>query len=143
MEAAPPPRVPAGIALMASSFEDRPFGSYGVKSVPRNDPPLPPPAQPFVIPPPDWEAEERERAEAGEGPGKVPPSNSASAVESMMASAAERGELEEPRAPGPPETSEPLHRPVIPEPDWRAEEKARANRMRYAKLLELLDEEGT
>lgn len=94
----------------------------------------------------------RERRER-EGNRDIPSGPGMTAVEAMMHAARERGELEEPPSPlhAPPVKLEPLRRFMPPEPDWRAEERERAEaeanertrRERYDRLMRLIDEEGT
>jgi hypothetical protein len=121
-QSAPPPRVPAGIAILArASFEDRPFGSHG-EWLPSPPPQAQAPARP-VIPPPDWSDEPASPVNVpGTLTGPRQPVEPGAAVEEMMRAARERGELEEPRAPGPIEESTPLIRPVFPKPNWREAE---------------------
>jgi hypothetical protein len=131
-----PPKEPEPFPAALTVIDyDPPFGSAGEYIVSRPEPALPPPPQPFKPPPPDWLEEERLRAERDRDAPEPEP-RPASAVEAMYAVAQERGELDEPRPRGPPVTYAPLIRPVIPEPDWREEERA-------AKLAAEIDREGT
>jgi hypothetical protein len=116
--------------LAAAKFEAMPYGGFAGEML--LSPPAAPPAAPapagLVIEPPDWAAEERERRERGLSQNVAEPARPlGGAVSEMMAAAQERGELEEPRALGPAVLPlPPLRRPVLPEPDWRAEERERA-----------------
>jgi hypothetical protein len=123
----PQPLPSALTAMRRDEFDQKPLGGYaGEQIVPRVDPP-PQVAQPFVIEPPNWEQEARERAERGEDDVEPEPSRPpGSAVAEMMAAARERGELEEPRPLGPPvQPAGPFLRPRLPEPDWRQEQASR------------------
>src|SRR5262245_15008510 len=108
--------------LMAAERSDMPRGGYAGATLPASAPRPTPPA-PLVIEPPDWTAEARRRAERDAA--EPEPGPQFTPVESMLAAAAERGELEELPAPAPPVVYEPLRRFVPPEPDWRAEEAER------------------
>jgi hypothetical protein len=125
--------IPASLAMLAAAgFEDTPHGSFGeLLPVPGNDLATRS-SSPLEIPPPDWEAEERERLERGEPDAGALPHAGAEplhgAVEAMMAAALEAGEIPERRAPGPPERSTPLARFVPPAPDWRQEARELAER---------------
>jgi hypothetical protein len=119
--------------LARAEFDDRPWGIAGeMLPAPRHEP-VPTVAQPFQPPPPDWEEEARLRRERGEVVEPQPSRPLGGAVSEMMAAAQERGELEEPRALGPPVLPlPPLRRPVLPEPNWREEERERARLEREA-----------
>jgi hypothetical protein len=129
----PPPqpkperRVPASIALLArAKFDDMPLGGFAGEML-RPDPTPTIVTPSFQPPPPDWEAEERERREHGGSLAEPVASDpDVTAVEQMMSAAAERGELDEPRPLGPPvPPGGPYLPPPIPEPDWRQEERER------------------
>jgi hypothetical protein len=124
-----PTLVPAGISMLAAAgFDDTPHGSFGeLLPVPGNDLATRSSA-PLEIPAPNWELEAAERRERGEEPSAGDESSlpGVSAVEAMLALAEARGELEEPRPIGSPLRYVPLQRPRIPEPDWREEERQRA-----------------
>jgi hypothetical protein len=122
----PPPKANAALELMGRDW-DPPFGSSGEWIVPRPHEPQPAPTQSFQPPPPDWAEEERERRERGVEPASTSASG-LSAFEAMMLEADARGELEERPAPGPVERTVPIVPFAPPEPDWREEERLRAER---------------
>jgi hypothetical protein len=131
---------------MVAEFHDRPFGSRGEMLAPPPSAPPPPAPQAFVIPPPDWAAEERERDAANRSRVSDSEGPQMSAIEKMMADALERGEIDEPAPLGPPVQVQPLQRFVPPEPDWNEVEReatARNRRERRQHALDVLNEEET
>jgi hypothetical protein len=129
--------------MLAGEYDTKPFGSHGELIVARPVP-RPAPSQPFVIPPPNWAAEERERRQRDAGQPEPPQQPQVPAVERMMAAALERDEIDEPPPLGPAVHSQPLTRPVFPEPDWNTEEAAaleRNKREQREHARRLLDEQ--
>jgi hypothetical protein len=119
----PPKPSPASLGAQAlaelqrAEFDAKPWGACGELLAGGLGQPQPPPAPvPFVIPPPDWSAELRERRERGDDaePEQQPP-----AIVAM------RGAEYDPPAPGPPEVSAPLQRFQFPDVDWQAELRER------------------
>jgi hypothetical protein len=97
------PSVPAGIAVLARSF-DPPHGSNGEVTIARDPPPQAAPRVP--IPAPDFQDGPPETTEP------LPPL----AV----------GEFDPPPLGPADRTYTPLARPTFPEPDWREEERIRS-----------------
>jgi hypothetical protein len=111
------PRPPAPVALLATEFRSRAFGSSGerIMAARGEDPPPPPPQQPFVIEP--WP--EYERREAIQNAPESEPA--APTILEVMAA-----DSPESPFPGPPQKLEPLLPPAVPPADWRLEEEERA-----------------
>jgi hypothetical protein len=123
--------------MLGAAFGDRPFGSHGQFTPPPAPVPQPAPLQSFTPPPPDWEAELRERHADAREDFRASEQPRVSAVEAMMANAAALGELEEPPPLGPPALQvTPLERFRPPEPDWQKEEAAAIARKAQERLQE-------
>lgn len=113
---------------MVAEFQNKPFGSSGEMMVPNPDVPPPmPAAQPFVPPPPPWQAD----LEAGnlDLAAALNPEPSVERIPALAALKAAGGDGYDPPAYAPPaEPLKPLLPVQIPKPDWRAEELERARR---------------
>jgi len=127
---APVAPVSATTARLLDEFHDQPFGGWAGERLPAEPlTPAPAPPQPVVIEPPPWAGREGDLASI-----EPSPTPRVDALAELRAD-----ELDElPAPPGPPMVYEPLHRPVFPPPDWRAEEAER-QRVRAAEIQDELE----